>query len=113
MRNIDIEKRLDTDTSDLYEDTTNFLQDNLKRVQEEFKAKKNEVVKERLDILGIEMDLEKEGRRRFKSFMVESGPDEETIYYNDGTEEGLRIVTFIKPKDSIDGNTWSFKLNYY
>lgn len=56
--------------------------------------KKDAIVMHRLKQLGIKIDVEAEQRRRFKRFVVEYNNKEETYWYNDGSETGLRIVTF-------------------
>jgi len=48
----------------------------------------------RLKEMGIDVCLEEEQHRRFKSFVLEIQGDKETLYYNDGTISGLKIVTF-------------------
>lgn len=99
------------EVTDLNKQISSFLQETF----ESFEDKKEKVLKERLEILGIDINLEEESKRRFKSLVAEYGPDEETYYYNDGSVDGLRIVTFIVPKGSVDENntTWSIKLRYY
>lgn len=64
--------------------------------------KKNDIIMQRLDELGIKIDLEIEQRRRFKNFVVEYNDTEETYWYNDGSETGLKIITFKKPDINFD-----------
>lgn len=67
-------------------------------------ADKEEIVKSRLVEAGIELDYEKEKSKRFKSLVVEiNSMNSETYWYNDGTEEGLRIVTFEFPAQEMSG----------
>lgn len=80
--------------------------------------KKEEVIKERCTALGIEYDLDKEYKKRFKSFVIEMQGSKETLYYNDGSQSGIRVVTFELITDdstSIANNKFEFqtKLKYY
>ena len=43
---------------------------------------------------GIDVNLEREKRNRFKTIQSETVDGKETFYYNDGSENGLRVVTF-------------------
>lgn len=71
----------------------NVILDALKDMQ----AKKNEIIQRRLLERGIEIDFDAEAKARFKKVVCESHVDtgEEIYYYDDGTPEGLRIVTFL------------------
>ena len=64
------------------------------RKYKEFIDKQNSVLMERLDLLGIKLDLEEEKIRRFPNLLVEKFENTRTYYYNDGSIEGLKIVTF-------------------
>lgn len=64
--------------------------------------KKDAVIMKRLSELGIDTDIESEKRRRFKRFVVEHSYTEETYWYNDGSESGLRIITFKKWQPNYD-----------
>lgn len=62
---------------------------------------KDEVLEERLEQLGLEMYLKEEEGRRFKRFMKVTEGDKETIYFNDGSINGLRIITFVNSPKHI------------
>lgn len=62
---------------------------------EDLNRQRDEILEERLEQLGLEMYLKEEKGRRFKRFMREIEGDKETIYFNDGSVNGLRIVTFV------------------
>jgi len=68
----------------------------------EINRKKEDVIKQRCEKLGIKLDAETEQKKRFKSFVVEYSDTEETYWYNDGSETGLRIVTFQKAQLNFD-----------
>jgi hypothetical protein len=68
----------------------------------ELNKKKDAIIMHRLEKLGIKLDIETEQRRRFKSFAVEYNDHEETYWYNDGSETGLRIVTFKEAQPNFD-----------
>ena len=58
--------------------------------------KKDEMITQALEIKGISLDLELEKTRRFKSMMCVDDKDSglESYYYNDGSEDGLLIISF-------------------
>ncbi len=76
----------------------------IKKMSLEVSNNKEKVFKERLEQLGIKINFEEEQRKRFKSFFSEYRGDEETIYYNDGSENGLRVITFVRTETPIDYN---------
>ena len=92
------------------------LQDEIiSKIVAEINEKKELIIKERLKQLDIEIDYGKESERRFKLFLCEIKGDEETIYYNDGTITGFRIVTFVQKHKPIDFNEPNIgtELSYY
>ena len=74
-------------------DIVNKLIDNLVT---DFNNKKDQIIKHKLQELGIEFIEEDEKSRRFKQFVCEIKGNEESYYYNDGSIDGLRIVTFVR-----------------
>jgi hypothetical protein len=62
---------------------------------------KQQILKDKLEELGIEIDWELEQTRRFKSILIEHHADtgHEVYYYNDGTKKGQRVVTFALKKE--------------
>jgi hypothetical protein len=86
-------------------------------VIDEINKKKDAVIMQRFAELGIDIDIEAEKRRRFKRFVVEHSETEETYWYNDGSESGLRIITFKKWQPNYDmknpNNTITCEVSYY
>lgn len=79
---------------------------------------KEQIIKDRCDKLGIVYDLDKEQNKLFKSFVIVVEGSKETLFYNDGSENGLRIVTFeFEPRDTYNTENNKFelstKLKYY
>lgn len=80
---------------------------------------KEQVIKNRLAELGIHYDYDLEKTRRFKMFLREIQCNEERYYYNDGSIEGIRIVTFVKTEtpfnmlDSIRAISIGYEESYY
>ena len=66
----------------------------------DLEQKKTDIVKGRLNDLNIKIDFELEIKNRFKLIICEfhEADESESYYYNDGTEQGVRIVTFLKDK---------------
>lgn len=73
----------------------NFLQESISNALAEFDKKKDAVIANRIKSLGIKDDIKEQSTKRFNKFLCEVRDNEETYYYNDGTDEGLRIVTFV------------------
>lgn len=55
--------------------------------------------------LGVDIDLEQERKRIFKRVAFVNHEGGTTWYYNDGSEEGLRIVTFKAAIPSLDADS--------
>jgi hypothetical protein len=64
--------------------------------------------------LNIKINIEKEQKRTFKNFAVIENGTHRTLVYNDGSESGLKIVTFAMQTDfSNTNNIASFTLRYH
>ena len=92
----------------------------LKTATEEWIAKvqkiKEDVVIEMAKSKGITIDLEEEKSARFKSIVIEHDYGKESWYYNDGTKDGVRIVTFEKKERGIDSfikGDFEFGISYH
>lgn len=80
------------------EEITSNMQDILiKEAIIDFEKKRIAIINERLYSLGINICVEDQKRKRFKDFISERSGNETTIWYRDGSETGLRIVTFVDP----------------
>ena len=85
----------------------------------EINNQKEHVIKNRLAELGIHYDYDLEKTRRFKMFLREIEDNEERYYYNDGSIEGVRIVTFVKTEtpfnifDSSRAISIGYEESYY
>jgi hypothetical protein len=95
---------------------TDVIISNLSKVADEmvknFNAKKDVLIRSKIkEVLGFEIDLELEQLKRFKSLCIEYKGDEETIYYNDGSVSGKRIITFVKIENPINYNTNTFSMS--
>lgn len=103
------------------EDIPTLMQKATMEIVAEMQASKDMILKERMKELHIDIDLEIEKRSRFKCLLVEQHPDKETYYYNDGSEDGLRIVTFLNRHIDTSQNYFEpipvsgikFELSYY
>ena len=81
---------------------SNIMQDITERLVNDIEQKRNQVITERLkEIVGIDLSIEEEQKRRFKRLAIEYNGIEETIYFNDGSEFGVRIVTFVRKNEPI------------
>jgi hypothetical protein len=79
-------------------------------------AKKEAVIKERLNQLGLISLIEDIKSQRFKRIMCEKHPDREDWYADDGSLKGVRIVTFksFEPKyDVNDGYKVKIDVVYF
>lgn len=88
------------------------------KMQTEIQGAKEKIIKEKLKSLGIELDMEVEQRRRFKSLVIESSDSKEQVFFNDGTIGGKLIVTFSKAQNdplypNIVDNVLTQSFSYY
>ena len=82
----------------------------------DLQEKREYIIREKLkEIVGIEIDIKQEQKRRFKRFKTEYKGNKEIIYFNDGSIEGKKIVTFVKKCKPFDFNSREFKMSteYY
>ena len=90
---------------------SNMMEEFTRKIAQDINAKKELVIKQKLkEIVGIEIDVIEEERRRFKRLSIEYKENQQTIYFNDGSLEGKRIVTFVKKEIPFD--TENFTLGY-
>lgn len=86
-------------------------------VAEKLNKAKDKIILDRMKELGIDFDLKKEEKLRFKNFMTKETQNETTYYYNDGSEKGLRIITFVSPDFKVekkaDGSFFMAGETYY
>ena len=84
----------------------------VRNLLKDMSKKKANVVKERVkDIMGIDIDFEEENKRRFKRFAIECTKNKETVYFNNGTPAGIRIVTFVYKESPIEIKDFEVKIN--
>jgi hypothetical protein len=73
------------------------MQEVTDKMVKDLQQKRETIIREKLkEIVGIEIDIEEEQKRRFKRLSIEYKGNEETIYFNDGSINGKRIVTFVQ-----------------
>lgn len=91
------------------------MHDLSKQLIDKILIEKQKIITDRLLSLGIEFNPDIEKIKRFKSFSIERLGDNETIYFNDGSIEGLRIITFITKQIPFDHKkmTIEFETKYY
>ena len=101
-------KFIDDNGNDLFNNT---LQDFTSEICKKIAQNRELIIKERFkEITGYELDIVEEKKRRFKRLSVIVNRREETIYFNDGSIDGVRIVTFFK-KD-LPYNPDKFTIGY-
>ncbi len=96
------------------------MQEYLDKLMLDIQEKKSNIIKDRLKILGIEIDFGHERERRFKLITCETNNElysNETYYYNDGSKEGIRIVTFTETPpeypNEFQRSEINMSFNYY
>ena len=97
---------------------SNLMQKATTKLINDIHDKRNKVITERLkEIVGIDLDINAEANRRFKRLAIEYKENEETIYFNDGSDQGKRIVTFVKKENQLtfepDRCQMSMEYSYY
>lgn len=95
----------------------NSLTDLMATHWQELAKKKEEILIQKLKEKGFDHLLEGIETRRFKRITCETSPTEETFFADDGTDEGCRIVTFLKPEINFPirdrGNFIDTSIKYY
>ena len=85
---------------------SNLMEDVTSKLISDIQQKRNQVITERLkEIVGIDLNIEEEAKRRFKRLAIEYNGNEETIFFNDGSIEGKRIVTFVRKENPLTFET--------
>lgn len=85
---------------------SNLMQEVPSKLINDIHEKRNKIITERLKkIVGIDLDIKSEANRRFKRLAIEYKGNEEIIYFNDGSEQGKRIVTFVKKGNPLTFET--------
>jgi hypothetical protein len=97
---------------------SNFIQEETSKIISDIYEKKYKIITDRLkEIVGIDFDIKSEANRRFKRIAIEHNGNEETIYFNDGSEQGKRIVTFVNKDKPLtfenDSCEMSVEYSYY
>lgn len=76
----------------------------------------DELIKKRLNrILGYDLNLEDESKRRFPRIGIFHQNTETSYYWNDGSIDGIRIITFIQnPIDftNLENNKLTTSISY-
>ena len=92
-------------------------EDAISKMISEMQYKKESLIKEFLRAKGVKLDWSNEKNRRFKLVIHEKHPNKEVYYYNDGSNDGLRIITFEEIPNEMDFTCTKFemgiKLKYY
>ena len=85
------------------------------KLAEKINQHKEQILNDRLKQLGIKIDILKEQDRRFTKLrrVMYQDSTKETWYYDDGTKDGLRVVTFelISPPFDMNAKEISIGLN--
>lgn len=76
------------------EDFLNVQQQAINKLVSDVEQSKLDLLKKRLEKMGIEIDLEAEQNARFKKLVMITEGEEQHIYYNDGTPESQRVISF-------------------
>lgn len=91
---------------------SNLIQDVTSKIISNINDEKNKLITERLKkIVGIDLNIEEESKRRFKRLAIEYKGNEETIYFNDGSLDGIRIVTFLIKENPLTVEHGMYKIN--
>ena len=111
-------KFTDENGNDLLNDLNinNKLEEFILEISKEISKKRELIIRERLKhITGNELDIVEEANRRFKRFYTNYNGREETIYFNDGSIDGVRLVTFIREELPFnpDKFTIAYEESYY
>ena len=93
----------------------NIVRDLVSQMVDSISKQKEDILKTRLLNKFQDFNFEEEKKRRFKKLVCEVDyHGNETYYYNDGTTDGCRLVTFFKfePQFELGSNKMNFELKY-
>ena len=92
------------------------MQDAINKAVQNIQQQQDKLIKKRLNrILGYDLNLEDEFKRRFPRIGIFNQDTETSYYWNDGSIDGIRIITFIQnPIDfkGIESGKLSVELSY-
>jgi valyl-tRNA synthetase len=88
---------------------TNFLDQQIAEMVNNINQQKQAILDSKLEEKGFKIDWEEEAFGRFPKLIKAVQGNKETWYYNDGTKEGIRIVTF----EQSDLNSYTASLCTY
>lgn len=92
------------------------VQDMVQQMAKEISAKKEDLIKNKLtELIGCEVDLELECKRRFPRIVrfTDDADMSEHYYWNDGSIDGLRVISFYSnPPDFTENNKFISAFNY-
>lgn len=103
-----------TDFNSFDLDLISLSERSIKLLTDKINASKHKILLDRLSELHIEFDFNEYKSRRFKLLERVIDGSTETIYYNDGSINGLRIVTFtenqtLSPPDNPSSISYTYK----
>ena len=91
----------------------NAMSNIIKDTCDSINKQKELVIRQKLkEKTGLEIDIIEETKRRFKRIVVVYQNNEESVYFNDGSVDGLRVVTFVKTSTPLDFNVGNFTVRY-
>jgi len=104
---------IDEDRRKFFANNT-FKEDYINNLIGKITEEQERIFLQRVKELGLHFDIEEEKKRRFKKFHTEYTLEGYSIYYNDGTDDGFRIITFITRQDEfIDVANIKYEISYY
>ena len=93
----------------------NIVRDLVSQMVDSISKQKEDILKSKILNKFQDFNFEEEKKRRFKKLVCEVDyHGNETYYYNDGTTDGCRLVTFFKfePQFELGSNKMNFELKY-
>ena len=73
------------------------MKDAINKAVQNIQQQQDKLIKKRLNrILGYDLNLEDEFKRRFPRIGIFNQDTETSYYWNDGSIDGIRIITFIQ-----------------
>ena len=97
-------------------DDSTFVDGLMNPVHRSLSSQKEDIIRAKLKVKGIDLDPDWDSKRRFKRFIrvCNSEGTKEEYYFNDGSIDGQLIVTFIGTGIQHDGDgIFSTSFNYY
>ena len=95
---------------------SNLFEEKISLITQEIQKKRMFIINEKIkEKTGLEINFEQELGRLFKRFCIVTEGNKQTIFFNDGSIKGMRIITFVTKEIPFDSENLNlgYEETYY